>query len=83
LVDELSDLRQQIDDDEASSPEFFEIKKIISKITLLDKKHVEFMEKMRKDVQNSYKEIKQGQRIHKGYNPLPGDEVASKFDIKQ
>jgi hypothetical protein len=83
LVDELSDLRLQISDEEASSAEFIQIKKIISMITEMDKKHIAHMETIRKDVQSSYKGIKQGQRIHKGYSPLPGDEVSSKIDMKQ
>jgi len=83
LIDELSDLRQQLDSEEASSPEFEQIKKIISEITEIDKKHIEIMKRIQKGVQASYKEIKQGQRIHKGYSPLPGNEVSSKIDMKQ
>jgi len=82
LIDELTDLRQQIDDEEAASSEFDKIKKTISEITELDKKHIRYMEKIRKGVQSSYREIKQGQRIHKGYNPLPGNEVSSTINVK-
>ena len=83
LVDELTDLRHQIDDDEAASPEFAQVLKIIAQITDLDKKHSESMNLMRDSVQSSYKEVKQGQRINEGYNPLPGNEVSSTINIKQ
>jgi len=74
LIDELTDLRLQIDTEEAASLEFEEIKKIIT--------HLAIMEKLRNSAQKSYKGVKQGQRIHAGYNPLQGDEASSKFDIK-
>lgn len=83
LIEELTDLRQQIADEEAASDEFARIKRTIEQITELDKKHLEFMQKKYKQVQGSYKEIKQGQRIHAGYNPLPGNEALGSFDIKQ
>jgi Asp-tRNA(Asn)/Glu-tRNA(Gln) amidotransferase C subunit len=83
LVEELSDLRLQLDETETASPEFSEITKVIAQITDLDKKHLTVMEDYHKTVQNSYKGVKQGQRIHAGYKPLPGNEVSSTFDIKQ
>lgn len=82
LIDELTDLRQQIDENELSSAEFEKIKKIIAQIADLDKKHVAIIEHLHKGAQASYKEVKQGQRIHAGYNPLPGNEVSSRVDIK-
>jgi hypothetical protein len=82
LVDELTELRQQITDEEAASAEFTAITETIARITALDKKHVKFMGELRDDTQTSYKEVKLGQRIHAGYNPLPGNEVSSVFDIK-
>ncbi|MCL1885144.1 MAG: hypothetical protein FWF81_15475 [Defluviitaleaceae bacterium] len=82
MVDELADLRLQLDNADMTTPEFEEIKKAISKIAEVDKEHVAFMGKLHKGVQSSYKEIKQGQRLYAGYNPLPGDEVASKIDLK-
>jgi len=82
LVDELTDLRDQMDDDVLSSPEFAEIKQIISEIAKENERHNNIIKLMQKNAQASYKEIKQGQRIHAGYNPLPGDEVSSKLDIK-
>ena len=81
LVEELLDLKLQIDEDEAKSPEFLEIKKVIEKITELDKKHLDFVEKIHKTVQASYKEVKQGQRINSVYNSLSSSEMASQFDI--
>jgi len=82
LIEELTDLRLQIGETEVASDEFGEIKKIITQITDLDKKHMAIMEHLRKSVKESYKGVKQGQRIQAGYNPLPGDEVPSKFDVK-
>ena len=82
LIDEIADLRLQMDDYVISSPEFAEISKIISEISEINKKHVAIMNHLRKNAQDSYKEIKQGQRIHAGYNPLPGDEVSSRINVK-
>ena len=82
LIEELTDLRLQIGEREAASEEFEEIKKVINQITALDKSHLNTMEHLHKNVRTSYKEIKQGQRIHAGYNPLPGNEVSSKFDVR-
>jgi hypothetical protein len=82
LVDELSDLRLQLDETETASPEFSAITKVIAQITDLDKRHLAVMEDYHKTVQNSYKGVKQGQRIHAGYNPMQGDEASSKFDIR-
>ncbi|MDR0272921.1 MAG: hypothetical protein LBI27_06355 [Clostridiales bacterium] len=82
LIDELTDLRQKLDDDAVSSAEFYEIEKIISEIAEINKTHIIVMKHMHKNAQNSYKEIKQGQRIHAGYNPLPGDEVSSQIDVR-
>jgi len=81
LVEELTDLRQQISDEEFATLEFEEIKKVIEKITALDKKYMEGIRHHHKNAQASYREIKQGQRIFAGYNPLPGDEVSSKFNV--
>jgi hypothetical protein len=83
MVNQLTALRQQLDAEALASGEFEEIKQVIAEITGLDKRHIKFMEHLRKDVQASYKEVKQGQRIHAGYNPLPGTEASSVFDIKQ
>jgi hypothetical protein len=83
LIDELSDLRQQLDGDELASTEFSQITKIITEITTLDKRNLESMERIRKSVQASFKEVKQGQKIHAGYNPIQGDEVSSTINIKQ
>jgi hypothetical protein len=83
LVEQLAELQPAIDSEMKNSAEFAEIKKTIAQITALDEVHLEFMRHKHKQVQGSYKEIKLGQRIHAGYNPLPGNEVSSKFDIKQ
>jgi hypothetical protein len=83
LVDELSDLRQQLSDEELSSPQFEEIAKIVSAITEMDKAHLRFVEHKHKKVQASYKEVKQGQRLNAGYNPVQVDTISSKFDMKQ
>ncbi|MCL1863212.1 MAG: hypothetical protein FWF78_06580 [Defluviitaleaceae bacterium] len=81
LIDELLELKLQIDDTEAATPEFEAIKNVIAQITEADKKHLEFVQKIHSTVQASYKEVKLGQRINKGYSSFSGEEVASKFDI--
>jgi len=82
LIEELVDLKIQIDDKEAETPEFEAIKKVIEKITELDKKHLAFVQKIHKTVQASYKEVKLGQRINAGYSShTTSHEVASQFDI--
>ncbi|MCL2456955.1 MAG: hypothetical protein FWD19_05345 [Defluviitaleaceae bacterium] len=83
LVDELSDLRQQLDADELASQEFSQIKKIIYEIAALDKKNFEILERIGKSVKSSFKEIKLGQKIHAGYSALQGEEVSSTINIKQ
>ncbi|MCL2356662.1 MAG: hypothetical protein FWC70_05825 [Defluviitaleaceae bacterium] len=83
LVEELSDLRTQLDESERSSPEFEELKKTIIQITAFYKKHLRVFEASHKNAKMSYRDVKQGQRLNAGYNPLPGNEVSSKFDIKQ
>ncbi|MCL2225214.1 MAG: hypothetical protein FWB96_09650 [Defluviitaleaceae bacterium] len=82
LIDELTDLRTKIDDTEAASAEFEAITQTIQQITALDKKHIAVMERLHKNVQSSYKDVKQGQRIHAGYNPVPDNEYSSKIDLK-
>ena len=83
LVEHLTEMMPLIDSEMKRTAEFAEIKKIIDEIAVLDKKHLSFMQEKHKHAQGSYKEIKLGQRIHAGYNPLPGNEVSSKFDMKQ
>ena len=83
LIFELTDLRQQIDGTEATSPEFSEVTAIIKEITALDEHHLEFMRHMKKNAQASYRDVKQGQRIAVGYNPMHGDEAIGSFDVKQ
>lgn len=81
LVDELLELKLQIDEEEAATPEFGEVKKVIEQITEMDKKHLAFIKKIHKTVQASYKEVKLGQRLTAGYNAISSYETASQFDI--
>lgn len=83
LIAQLEEIQPLIEPEMKNSAEFAEIKKVLAEIRRLDEKHLAFIEEKHKKAQGSYKEIKQGQRIHAGYNPLPGNEVSSKFDIKQ
>jgi hypothetical protein len=83
LINELADLREQIDGEERETPEFAEVVQIILEITALDKKNAELMERVRESIQLSYKGVKQGQRISAGYNPLQGDEASITINIKQ
>jgi hypothetical protein len=83
LIEQLTELKLVIDETMASSADFAAIKQTIAEITELDKSHLEFMQHKHKGVKDSYQKVKQGQRIHTGYNPLPGNEVSSRFDMKQ
>lgn len=82
LIDELTDLRQQLCEEELSSSEFAEIAKVITQITDIDKGHLKIMEHFHKNAKSSYRDVKMGQRINAGYNPLPGNEIPSKFDVR-
>jgi len=83
LIEELTDLRLQLDETEMASAEFAAIKAVITKIRDLDKKHMEVMTQLHNGAKASYKDVKQGQRMTAGYNPLAGNESPSRFDIKQ
>ncbi|MCL2387120.1 MAG: hypothetical protein FWC89_06160 [Defluviitaleaceae bacterium] len=83
LISELTDIKQILNEEDLSSAEYAEIKKTITQITDLDQAQMNTIEHMYKVAKASFKDVKQGQRIHKGYHPLPGDEVSSKFDMKQ
>jgi hypothetical protein len=83
LINELTDLRLQLDETEITSDEFAAIKSVITQITDLDKMHLAVMERLRESAQKSYRGVKRGQRIHAGYNPLSGDEAPSRIDLKQ
>jgi len=83
LVHRLTALREEISKERAASEDFAAIRKVLDEIADLDKKHIAFMENLRNDAKESFKDVKQGQRIHMGYNPLPGNEVSSVFDVKQ
>jgi len=83
LVEHLTELKLMIDETMANSEEFAAIQKTIAEITELDKRHLEFMERKLKVVKDSYQKVKLGQRLQTGYNPLPGNEIPSRLDIKQ
>jgi chromosome condensin MukBEF ATPase and DNA-binding subunit MukB len=83
LIEELTDLKQTMDKSDVASPQFAEIQQIIAQITEHEKTHTRIMQQMHTAAKASYRDIKQGQRIHTGYNPLPGSELSSRFDIKQ
>ncbi|MCL1845087.1 MAG: hypothetical protein FWF77_04200 [Defluviitaleaceae bacterium] len=83
LIDELTDLKFQLDDAELASPEFEKIKATITEITEIYKNHRNLVGAMQENAKSSYKEVKQGQRLSTGYNLLSENEVTSSFDIKQ
>ncbi|MCL1843646.1 MAG: hypothetical protein FWF79_07525 [Defluviitaleaceae bacterium] len=83
LIEQLSDLRNTIDENAINSKEYAEIAEVIAQVTVLDKKHIAIMQELHKGTQKSYKAVKLGQRITAGYNPLPGNEVSGKFDVMQ
>ena len=83
LIEQLTELQPSIEAAMAKSPLFEAIKQTIAEIAKLDKVHLQLMEQKHSEIKVSYKEIKQGQRIHAGYSPLPGTEGYSKFDVTQ
>lgn len=83
LIEELTDLRQKLDENESQLPQFAEIVKILSQVTAMDKRNEATMAEMCKGAQASYKEVKQGQRLNAGYNPISGDVISGGFDTKQ
>jgi len=81
MIEELSDLKNQLTADEISSPAFEKIKADVTEIAKASETHIKTVKLLHKKMQSSYKDIKQGQRIHAGYSPLPSGEVSSTFDV--
>jgi hypothetical protein len=82
LVAKLTELKQEIDSEMLSSPEFAAIRQAIQAIADLDSRHLAIISRMREHVQKSHKEVKIGQRIHAGYVDLAPDSTSRRFDIK-
>jgi len=84
LVEELSKLRSKIDQKMAASAEFSRIRKTLEDIRTMDMSHLKYIEHIRSNVQGSYKDVKQGQKLHAGYQAYSNDESGSRmFDKKQ
>ena len=81
LVQEL--LKLNIDESAKSMPAYRPIKQTIIDIAELDRKHLAFMGEMHETIKDAYKQVKHGQRIHKGYTSLPPEAVSVRFDKKQ
>jgi len=82
-VAQLVALRQGISAENAASPEFEAIRQTVQRIAVLDKKYLAYMEYIREGVQDAYKLVKQGQRIHSGYRAGSSEPVSRILDTKQ
>jgi hypothetical protein len=83
LITQLLALKQNIDEEMANTDEFAAVKSTIDYIAELDEGHTEYMENVREAVQGAIKKVKQGQRVHQGYQALPPDSASRRFDTKQ
>ncbi|MCL2216191.1 MAG: hypothetical protein FWB91_04130 [Defluviitaleaceae bacterium] len=82
LISKLLELKQSISDEVISSEEFASIIQTIGSIAELDEGHLDFMENVRDAVMGALRKVKQGQKIHKGYQALPPDTTSHRFDTK-
>jgi len=82
LVELLEEIKLVMNKSMLKSPEFSEIKKTLDEIRRIDEMHLNIFKQKHAEAREAYKDIKQGQRIHVGYNQLPGNEAASRIDIK-
>ena len=83
LVEELNLLKNKIDKTMTKTTEFSEIRKTLEDIRALDTGHLRYVEHIRSNVQNSYKDVKQGQKLHSGYQFTDGESGTHMFDKKQ
>lgn len=79
LINKLTELKPMID---TTTPGFAELTRIIRDIMQLDKKQLDFMEHLRKNVQDSLKEVKSGQKINTAYNAFE-ESGRGHFDTSQ
>ena len=82
MIAELLKLKQNIDAELAETDEFAIVKQTIETIAQLDEEHQNYMENVREVVQGAIKKVKQGQKIHKGYQDLPPESTSLRFDTK-
>ena len=81
LVERLNHLKKEIDATATASEEFKEIKKVITDIAALDKRHLAFMQQISESVQGSIKEVKINQKLHAAYGNA--FETSRLFDIRK
>ena len=83
LVEELVKLKSKFDSKMIASAEFSEIRKTLEDIRALDMGHLRYIEHIRSNVQGSYRDVKQGQKIHSGYQSISDESGPRMFDKKQ
>jgi len=83
LVQQLAELKKEIDAAMASSPEFEEIQQTISRIAEIDNANLTYVERMSEDMKVAMRKIKGGQKVYQGYGNAPLDTESHMFDTKQ
>ena len=82
LIEQLNALRSEISEEVTTTEGFADIVETLGEIAKLDEQYQDFMEDVREAVQGAIKKVKQGQKIHQGYQALPPDSTSRRFDIK-
>ena len=83
LVAELGELREKIDPAMKKSKEFAALQKTLEDIRQMDLSHIRYIEHIRSSVQNSFKDVKQGQKINSAYQAFNDESGSHMFDKKQ
>jgi hypothetical protein len=83
LVAQLSSLRESLGPDLRTTPQFADIKRLLTDIADMDKEHLIFMGHLRDDMQKAIKDIKSGRKVSAAYGMDSADVGASYFDTKQ
>ena len=83
MVHELVQLKSKIDLEMKATAEFAEIRRTLEDIRTLDTDHLRHIEEIQTNVQDSYKDVKHGQRVHAGYQSIDDDSASRMFDKKQ
>jgi hypothetical protein len=83
LVEKLGVLRPKIGPKLVETPEFAEIRRILADIRKMDMAHMDSVKSMRDFVQDSYKHVKQGQKVYAGYHAHDENSSARLFDRRQ
>ena len=83
LIAKLTELKKNMTEEMTATEEFLEVKEIIAGTAKLDEEHLEFMEDVREAVLGALRKIKQGQKVHEGYQAPPPESSSHGFDVKQ